>query len=148
MHELFVAVQQSSPSVWMREAPHAYFVALIFHAWGMAFLVGGGIVVCLRVLGIGSAAGLARFRGFLPVLWVGAAMAVVSGMALLVAYPAKALTNPIFALKMICLIAAAVLIPRALNGNRASAASALALWLAVVATGKLLLYTCSIEMVH
>lgn len=148
MHELFVAFQQSSPSVWMREAPYAYFIALIFHAWGMAFLVGGGIVVCLRVLGIGSATGLARFRGILPVMWVGTAMAVLSGMALLVAYPAKALTNPVFALKLICLIAAAVLMQRVLNGNRASAAAALVLWLAVVASGKLLLYTYSIEMVN
>jgi hypothetical protein len=147
MHELFIAVQQSSPSVWMREALLAYFVALIFHAWGMALLVGGGIVICLRVLGIGKRSALERFRRFLPVMWVGAAMAVVSGMALLVAYPAKAFTNPVFAIKLICLIAAALLMGRVLHGSRASAAAALALWLAVVASGKLLLYTWSIQMV-
>ncbi len=147
MHELFATIQQSSPSVWMREAPHAYFVALIFHAWGMGFLIGGGIVVCVRVLGVGRGAALERFRGFFPVMWLGAAMAIVSGLALLVAYPAKALTNPVFALKLICLVAAALLMRRVLHGTRSTAAAALVLWLAVVACGKLLLYTYSIELV-
>jgi hypothetical protein len=148
MHELFVAIQQSSPSVWMREAPHAYFVALILHAWGMALLVGGGIVAGLRVLGVGGGAALERFRGFFPVMWLGAAMAIISGLALLVAYPAKALTNPVFALKLIFLVAAAVLTRKVLRGSRVTAAVALVLWLAVVAAGKLLLYTYSIEMVN
>lgn len=147
MYELFATIQQSSPSVWMREAPHAYFVALIFHAWGMALLIGGGIVVSLRVLGVGKSAALEKFRGFFPVMWLGAVMAIISGLALLVAYPAKALTNPVFALKLICLICAALLMRRVLHGTRVTAAIALVLWLAVVASGKLLLYTYSIEMV-
>jgi len=147
MHELFSAIQHSSPSVWMREDPHAYFVALILHAWGMGLLIGGGIVVSLRVLGVGQGAALEKFRGFFPVMWLGAAMAVVSGLALLVAYPAKALTNPVFAVKLACLIAAALLSRRLLHANRGRAAITLALWLGVVACGKLLLYTYSIEMV-
>lgn len=162
MHELFATIQQSSPSVWMREAPHAYFVALIFHAWGMGLLIGGGIVVSLRVLGIARGAALAKFRGLLPVMWLGAAMAVASGFALLVAYPAKALTNPVFAVKLLCLVAAALLTRRLSTHVFAAdargeplpprsaviAAAALGLWLAVVAGGKLLLYTWSVEMVN
>ena len=148
MHELFAAIQQSSLSVWMREAPYAYFVALIFHAWGMAFLIGGGILVTLRVLGLGRGTALEKFRGFFPVMWMGAAMAIVSGLALLVAYPAKALTNPVFALKLSCLIAVALLMRKVLRGARMTAAIALALWLAVVVAGKLLLYTYSIELVN
>jgi hypothetical protein len=147
MHALFVAIEQSGPSVFMREAPHAYFVALIFHAWGMGFLIGGGIVVCLRVIGVGQGAALGKFRGFYSVMWLGAAMAVISGLALLVAYPAKALTNPIFAIKLICLISAALLMRKLPEGSRRTAAMALALWLAVVAAGKLLLYTYSVQMV-
>jgi hypothetical protein len=139
----------------VREDFYAYFVLLIVHAWGMAFLVGGGIAIALRVLGVASGAQLERFRVFLPVMWAGAALAVVSGLGLLAGYPAKALTNWIFALKFACLIGAALLVrkiareafPAAARGEPAprsarwSAAGSLALWLGGVASGKLLLYT-------
>jgi hypothetical protein len=124
----------------------------------MALLVGGGIVISLRVLGVAQGAALQKFAGFLAVMWLGALLAIPSGVLLLVAYPAKALTNPLFALKLACLVAAALLVRRLAQrvfpaaardeslprGSRAIAAWALALWLAVVATGKLLLYTYSV----
>jgi hypothetical protein len=158
MNALFAAIEHSGPSVWMREDPYAYFVALIFHAFGMALLVGGGIVISLRVLGVGDGAALQKFRGFFPVMWLGVALAVPSGLLLLVAYPAKAFTNPVFALKFLCLGGAALLV-RALarrafpaaarhevlpRGSRATAAAALALWFGAVATGKLLLHTYTV----
>lgn len=161
MHALFAAVEHTAASTWMREAPYAYFVALIFHAWGMAFLVGGGIVLSLRVLGVASGARLQGFHGFLPLMWLGALLAIPSGCLLLVAYPAKALTNPVLPLKLACLLAAALLARRLARtvftagitdeslprGSRAIAGAALLLWLAGVATGKLLLYTYSVLQV-
>jgi hypothetical protein len=161
MNELFAAIEHTAVSVWMREGPYAYFVALIFHAWGMALLVGGGIVISLRVLGVGSGAPLQKFRGFFAVMWLGAVLATPSGVLLLAAYPAKALTNPVFPLKLACLIAAALLVRRLARHafaaaarnetlpprSRATAAAALVLWLAGVATGKLLLYTYSVLQV-
>jgi hypothetical protein len=151
-------IEQTRLSVWVREDFYAYFILLILHAWGMAFLVGGGIAVSLRVLGVASRARLERFRGFFPVMWLGAALAIVSGLGLLAGYPAKALTNWIFALKFASLIGAAVLVwrlsreafPAAARGeptsalSRWTAAAALALWLGGVASGKLLLYTNSV----
>jgi hypothetical protein len=142
----------------MVEDPYAYFLALILHAFGMALLAGGGIVVSLRILGVASAAPLHRFRGFFPVMWLGAALAIVSGILLLIAYPAKALTNPVFAIKFACLTAAALLqrrlaqrafpaaaLEQALpSGSRMQAAIALSLWLAGVAAGKLLLHTYTV----
>jgi len=131
--------------VWSREDQYAYFVALIFHAWGMALLVGGGIVVSLRAMGAGSPARLAGFRAIIPVMWLGVALAVPSGLVLLVAYPAKAITNPVFAIKFACLAGAALLVRRLLRGDdppaRGLAALCLLLWLAGVAAGKLLLHT-------
>ena len=53
-------LEQTDASVWMREEANAYFYALIFHAWGMALLVGGGVVVCLVVLGRGRVVALHR----------------------------------------------------------------------------------------
>jgi hypothetical protein len=148
-------IEQTRLSVWVREDFYAYFVLLIGHAWGMAFLVGGGIAVSLRVLGVASGARMERFRGFFPFMWLGAGLAVVSGLGLLAGYPAKALTNWIFALKFACLIGAALMVrrlartafPAAARDETTSAASrwiaaaALLLWLGGVASGKLLLYT-------
>lgn len=153
-------IEETGVSIWAREDPYAYFVLLIFHAFGMAFLVGGGIAVSLRVLGVAAGANLSRFAGFFPVMWFGAALAAASGLGLLVAYPAKALTNWIFALKLACLLGAALLVRRisreyfpydvrgeALPASaRFSAAAALLLWFGGVACGKLLLYTYSVLM--
>ena len=148
-------IEQTRLSLFVREDFYAYFVLLILHAWGMAFLVGGGIAVSLRVLGVAAGTRLERFRGFFPFMWLGAGLAMVSGLGLLAGYPAKALTNWIFALKLACLISAALIVrhiarrqfPRTARGEalprsaRWLAAAALALWLGGVASGKLLLYT-------
>jgi hypothetical protein len=148
-------IEQTPLSVFVREDFYAYFVLLIVHAWGMAFLVGGGIAIALRVLGVASGARLERFAGFIPFMWLGASMALVSGLGLLAGYPAKALTNWIFALKFACLIGAALCVrrmrreafPIAARGEaipasaRWTAGASLALWFAGVTCGKLLLYT-------
>ena len=153
-------IEETQLSAFVREDLYAYFVLLIFHALGMAFLVGGGIVISLRVLGVASGTRLERFAGFIPWMWLGATMAIVSGLGLLAGYPAKALTNWIFALKFVCLISAALLVrriarevfPAAARGNplprhaRLLAAGSLTLWLAGVACGKLLLYTNTMLM--
>ena len=148
-------IEQTRLSVFVREDFYAYFVLLIFHALGMAFLVGGGIAVSLRVMGVAAGARMERFRGFFPFMWIGAGMAAASGLGLLAGYPAKALTNWIFALKFACLICAALLVrhiarayfPLAARDEtvprsaRLVGAAALLLWLGGVASGKLLLYT-------
>jgi hypothetical protein len=126
----------------MREDAYAYFVALILHAFGMALLVGGGIVISLRRMGIAPQAELPMFRGFHPVMFIGAMLAVVSGLGLLAGYPAKALTNPLFAVKFACFIGATLLLRT--KPHRGLAALALVLWLAGVAAGKLLLHTAKI----
>jgi len=161
MDPVFAAIEQTPFSVWMREDLYAYFIALIFHSLGMALLVGGGVVVSLAAMGLVGSAKLERFRGFFPVMWFGAVLAIVSGVALLIGYPAKALTNPVFALKFACLIGAALLMrvmarklfPVVERGEAAPAwgrrvaVAALVLWLSGVAAGKLLLHTYTILMV-
>lgn len=161
MTEIFTAIEQSPFSIFMREDFYAYFIALIFHSIGMALLIGGGILVSLRLMGLTPAARLERFAGFFPVMWAGLAFAVLSGLALLAAYPAKALTNPVFGLKFASLIAAAALMmwmarryfPLAAAAEplppRAKwlAALTLALWLGGVVFGKLLLHTATVLMV-
>jgi len=159
MTEIFTAIEQSPFSIFMREDFYAYFYALIFHSIGMALLIGGGILLSFRFLGLAAAARLERFAGFFPVMWVGAGFAIVSGLALLAAYPAKALTNPVFGLKFACLIAASLILWRLAcrhfraaaepppQSTRWLAALALVLWLGGVVFGKLLLHTATVLMV-
>jgi hypothetical protein len=153
-------IEETRLSVFVREDFYAYFVLLIGHAWGMALLVGGGVAVGLRFLGVASGARLERFTGFFPYMRAGAALAAVSGLGLLAGYPAKALTNWVFALKFVLLIGAAVLLwrmartyfPLAARDEplparaRWLAALSLALWIGGVACGKLLLYTNTMLM--
>ena len=161
MDPIFASIEQTPFSVWMREDLYAYFIALIFHSIGMALLIGGGVVVSLRAVGVAGATRFDKFRGFFPVMWVGVVMAIVSGIALLIGYPAKALTNPVFALKFACLIGAAFVVrhmarrlfPLAERGEvlppwgRSLGIAALVLWLSGVAAGKLLLHTYTILLV-
>ena len=116
------------------------------HAYWPVRLTLAGVICGFLGLGAGWTA---------AVMWFGAALAILSGLGLLVGYPAKALTNWIFGLKFVCLIGAALLVrqighdafPPAARGepvpDRAKwlAAAALVLWLGGIACGKLLLYT-------
>ncbi len=149
-------MEQSALSVWMRDDLYAYFVALIFHSVGMALLVGGGVAIGLRGLGFARGAALTAFRGFRPVMATGAVFAVVSGLLLLAAYPAKALTNPLFVVKFACLAGAVWAVRRLLAAGEADPATAvprplrrvailaLLLWWGTVAAGKLLLHTYTV----
>ena len=158
MNAIFAAIEQTPLSIWMRDDGYAYFLALIFHALGMALLIGAGIVVSLCMLGAARGVELDRIGGFFRVMAAGAILASLSGLLLLVGYPAKALTNPVFGVKLACLIAATLLMRAAARrllrtdpqraqsrpGGRTMAALALLLWLAAVAAGKLLLHTATV----
>lgn len=152
--EALAWIEQTPLSAFVREDFYAYFVLLIGHAWGMALLVGGGLAVAARVLGVASGTRIERWAALFTAMKLGAVLAIVSGLGLLAGYPAKALTNPVFAAKFACLIAAAWLGLKAFRiakaheptpgSAKALAAAAIVLWIGGVAGGKLLLYTNSI----
>ena len=155
--ETLAWIEQTALGQWVREDYYAYFVLLILHAWGMAFLVGGGIAVSLRVLGMARRTELHRWRALFPWMKLGAVLAIISGIGLLAGYPAKALTNWIFPFKFICLIGASWLVAHMARVSfdkgvepvglvKLQAVAALILWLAGIASGKLLLYTNKVLM--
>ena len=107
----------------------------------------------LRLLGVAPNIPPIAFVRFLPVMWFGLWLNVVTGLALLLAYPTKALTNPVFYLKL-SLIAGGLLILRAtlrrvreslaISGTtKLLAAVSLIVWAAAIASGRLLAYTCT-----
>ncbi|TIX49666.1 hypothetical protein [Alteraurantiacibacter aquimixticola] len=157
MMDALAWIEQTGLSRFVREDFYAYFVLLIFHAWGMALLAGGGVAVSLRVLGVAKQTPLPRWRAVFPWMWLGAALAIISGLGLLAGYPAKALTNWVFALKFACLFGASWLVVHMAKVSfnkgiepvglvKLQAGLALLLWLGGIASGKLLLYTNTMLM--
>ena len=151
--------ETSGFSVWIRESPSlfAFPGILAAHTVGLGFLAGLNGALDLRLLGVARGIPPAAFVRFLPMMWAGLWINVLSGIAVLLAYPTKALTNPVFYLKL-GLIATALAILRALlrristgqaddRATRILAAASLVVWAAAITAGRLLAYTCSRLMV-
>jgi hypothetical protein len=96
-------------STWMRESPSVFaFPAILScHTVGMGLVAGINAALALRILGVAPGVPIQEMKRFLPLMWFGFWLNAVSGVALLIAYPTKALTNPDFYLKL-ALIAMAV----------------------------------------
>lgn len=142
-------LEETALSTWLRESGVGFFTSLTLHSLGMALVVGINIVLALRLLAAGPGPTLPAWRPILRLHWFGAGLIVLSGLALLLAYPAKALTNWVFYLKLLALLAAWLLIYRLQHGRwvtdrnrqRLLAAGLLGLWLLVIFAGRFLAYT-------
>src|ERR687895_568177 len=94
---LFLWLESSAFSIWMRESPSLFALPgmLAAHTVGLGFLAGLNGALDLRLLGFARSIPPAAFTRFLPLMWLGLWVNVLSGIALLVGYPTKALTNPV-----------------------------------------------------
>lgn len=102
MDPFFFWLERTPPSVWLRESTSvwAYPAILSAHAIGMAMAAGVNAALALHLLGVGPGIPAREMKRFVPVMWLGFWLNAVSGMALLTAYPTKALTNPLFYVKL------------------------------------------------
>jgi hypothetical protein len=161
--ELLASLESTGFSTWMRESGFAFFSTLIAHALGMGFLVGVHVVIDLRVLGFGPGVPIPILGRFRPVASTALAVTAASGVLLLVAYPTKAITNPVFYAKLAAVAGAllagrslsrltsqdagpdAEVVPAALRA-RGLAAASLALWVLAITSGRFLAYTYRVLM--
>ena len=152
---LFLWLESTAFSIWMRESPSmfAFPGILAAHTVGLGFLAGLNGALDLRLLGVARNIPPAAFLRFRPVMWIGLWINVVSGIAVLLAYPTKALTNPVFYLKLGLIAAALVVLRTLLRRTRADqmprpttkilAAVSLLTWAGAITAGRLLAYTCT-----
>jgi len=158
MEQFFIWLEATALSSWIRDSPSvwAFPAILTCHTIGMGLVAGMNGMLALRILGFAPAVPVTELRRFLPVMWFGFWLNAISGVGLLIGYPTKALTNPLFYAKLL-LIAAAVWLVTAIDrqvlgppitagptvSRRAKllAASSLALWSAAIVAGRLLAYT-------
>jgi hypothetical protein len=149
--------EETAISILLRESGVAFFSSLSIHALAMALVVGINVAVCLQLLIAAPNNFSAAITRFYPLHWWGVLVIFLSGTALLIAYPAKALTNPVFYLKLAALTAALIiagvfqrsLTRAAADKNKMAlfkklAAAALALWLITLFAGRFLAYTHSV----
>jgi len=162
MDPIFAWIESSALSEWIRgECLCAFPTIITIHTICMGLLAGGSSAIDLRILGFAPGIPLERTLGFLPVLWVAFAVNAVTGTILLIAYPTKQLTNPVFYVK-VALIAFAVWLfyrvgkeialspeveQKSISGKaKVLAFASLASWIALIIAGRLLQYTHKWEM--
>lgn len=157
--ELLNTLERSALSTWIRESESAfaYYFVLVIHNIGLALLVGACGVLGARLLGFVPELPIAPLRRYFRFVWAGFWLNVVSGVFLLIAYPTKALTNPVFYIKLV-LVAFGVWALRRIERHlstdavgrgaapavtRSLALWMLGLWLGVVTAGRALAYTAT-----
>ena len=152
-----VWLESTTLSEWVVGSPSifAFPGILALHAIGMGVAAGLAAVLDLRILGVARGVPLVEFGRFRPVLWGGFWLNAVSGVLLLVGYPTKALTNPVFYLKLLLIAVAMVLFvridrvirtgdvtaPTTAQTLRRLAITSLVCWGGAITAGRLLAYT-------
>lgn len=158
LDSFFMWLEATRFSTWIREDPSIFVfpAVLAAHTIGMALVVGVGVALDLRILGVAPGVPLIEMKRFFPAMWMGLWLNAVSGLVLLAAYPTKALTNPVFYLKL-TLIAVALWILKSVRGRidrvvdarpdpmprrlRMLAIASLVCWAGAITAGRLLAYT-------
>ena len=155
--EFFNSIEQSGLSRWIRGGSDvfAFYLFLLFHAFGLALVVGGNAVVDLRILGVARDLPLKSLKWLFGMMWAGFWINAASGIFLLIAYPTKAFTNPVFYAKL-SLVALAMVAMRRMQirvydpslseaamivKGKTLAKWSLVLWTGAITTGRLLAYT-------
>lgn len=157
MLALLASFEQNALSVWVRESPSllAFPFILYLHTLGLAMLAGLNVGLDLWLLGRRTLPSF-ELKGVYQIMWLGFAINLLSGLVLLAAYPAKALTNWVFFAKMAMVVVAVWVLQRtkgelAVAGGAASRAVSsrarrlailsLLLWAGTILAGRFLAYT-------
>jgi hypothetical protein len=161
IEQVFDWIEHTDLSLWIvGPSMFAFPTILTVHVLGTGFLAGTSAAIALRILGVARQVPLRLLEAFYPILWVALAANVVSGTLLLIGYPYKAFTNPLFYVKLSLIALAIYLVVMIRNevlrnphGDERPAPTAmwrrakilaglsLACWMSVIAAGRFLAYT-------
>jgi hypothetical protein len=159
--QVFDWIEHTDLSMWIRgESLLAFPAILTVHVMGTAFLAGTSSAIALRILGVAHQVPLKLLKLFYPILWVALAANAASGTLLLIGYPYKAFTNPLFYVKLSLIALAIYLVVKVKNevlrdpqdGKQVAetgfwkhakvlAGFSLATWMGAIAAGRFLAYT-------
>ena len=155
-------VERSDLSMWIRgDSLLAFPTIITLHTIGMGFLAGGSTAIDLRILGFAPGIPVKSMVRFYPLLWLALALNIPTGILLVIGYPTKQLTNPIFYVKLSLLALAIWLLVRigtdmvrfeetasksASRHVKRLAAFSIAAWVLLIIAGRLLEYTQKWEL--
>src|SRR5215468_9146480 len=108
MDPILAFVEGSDLSNWIRgDSMLAFPTIITLHTICMGFLAGASSAIDLRILGAAPGIPLDSLRPLYPLLWLAFIVNAVTGVLLVIGYPTKQLTNPLFYVKL-SLVALAV----------------------------------------
>jgi hypothetical protein len=155
-------VEGSDLSMWIRgDSMLAFPTIITLHTICMGFLAGASAAIDLRILGMAPGIPLDPLRRFYPLMWLALAINAATGTLMVIGYPTKQLTNPLFYVKLSLVALALWLVYRigtevlgaAKPGQGAltarakwMAAASLAAWAGLIIAGRLLEYTHKWEL--
>ena len=104
MDPLFAWMEQLPVSVWLREADtfFAFPAVLTVHVISLGLVVGSCVAMDVRALGFLPGVPPRAMDRFVLVIWIAFGFVVASGILLVLTYPVKNLTNPLFYFKLAC----------------------------------------------
>jgi hypothetical protein len=95
-------------SDWV-QASWGWAWALTIHAFGNATVVGLAWIIALRIWGFFRSVPITSLKTLFPVIWIGVAAQVYSGVTLWISKPHKYVTDWVFDTKFACVVLGAVL---------------------------------------
>jgi hypothetical protein len=162
MDPFLAFVEGSDLSTWIRgDSMLAFPTIITLHTICMGLLAGASAAIDLRILGVASGIPLPPLRRFYPLMWLALAINAVTGVLMVIGYPTKQLTNPLFYIKLSLVALAVWLVYRigvevlrvSAAGQKAvtgrakwMAAVSLAAWVSLIVAGRLLEYTHKWEL--
>ncbi len=162
MDTFLAFIEESDLSTWIRgDSMLAFPTIITLHTICMGLLAGTSAAIDLRILGVAPGIPLHPLRRFYPMMWLALAINAVTGVLMVIGYPTKQLTNPLFYIKLSLVTLAVWLVYRigaevlfapaadqkALTGRaKTMAAASLAAWVSLIIAGRLLEYTHKWEL--
>jgi hypothetical protein len=154
MSDFLARMEASGLGTWVRESPSlwAYPTILALHSIGLGIVVGAAVIIDLKLLGRAPAIRMADLRGLLPVVWWAFAVNALTGALLFIADATRKSAQPVFFVKLACIVLALFVLlrarsmmadPGAVRGDtthKGLAFASLTLWLGAIAAGRLMAY--------
>ena len=162
MDAFLTFVEDSNLSSWVRgDSMLAFPTIITLHTICLGFLAGASSAIDLRILGAAPGIPLGSLRRFYPLMWMALAINAMTGVLMVIGYPTKQLTNPLFYIKLSLVALAIWLVWRIgtevlgaaelgrtpiMARAKCLAAVSLVAWGSLIIAGRLLEYTHKWEM--
>jgi hypothetical protein len=154
---IFDWIERTPLSDWITGPSMLGFPAILSaHTLGMGFLAGTSAGIDLRLLGVANRVPITSLEKFYPIIWLALVVNFASGTLLFIGYPYKAVTNPVFYIKL-TLVAVGVYLAVRIRRDvlrvpdldtsavqiraKKLAIASLICWAGAIAAGRLLAYT-------